>query len=118
MHNRASEPRSHLSRSLPHPPSGGTVVPTRISGAFRSVIGWLRAGYPDEAPPTGYSPLLALFGPMSLTPRQTQHIVEALDGAPADTIDIEVAITKATDRLPTQAQIRAVAMALTQTKPQ
>ena len=55
---------------------------------------------------------------MALTPRQIQHIVDELDGAPADTIDIEVAITKATDRLPTQAQTRAVAMALTQTKPE
>ena len=85
---------------------------TRISGAFRSVIGWLRSGYPDEAPPTGYLPLIALNGPMALTPRQIQHIVDELDGAPADTIDIEVAITKATDRLPTQTQTRAVAIAL------
>ena len=84
----------------------------RISGAFRSVIGWLRSGYPDEAPPPGYSPLLALLGPMSLTPRQTQHIVDELDGAPPDTTDIEVAITKATDRLPTPTQIRAVVRAL------
>ncbi|MGO9031905.1 DUF3349 domain-containing protein [Mycobacterium sp.] len=90
---------------------------TRISGALRSVIGWLRSGYPDEAPPTGYSPLIALFGPMALTPRQIQHIVDELDGAPADTTDIKVAITKATDRLPTQAQIRTVAHALPPTPP-
>ncbi|KZS76464.1 hypothetical protein A4G26_21730 [Mycobacterium kansasii] len=84
----------------------------RINGAFRSVIGWLRSGYPEEAPPRGYAPLLALNGPMALTPRQTQQVVDELAGAPADTTDIEVAITKATDRLPTQTQIRAVALAL------
>ena len=112
MHSRTSEPRCHLSGDLPHPPSGGAAVAMRVSGAFRSVIGWVRSGYPDEAPPTGYSPLLALNGPMSLTARLTQHIVAELDGVPADTTDIEVAITKATDRLPTHTQIRAVAMAL------
>ncbi len=88
-----------------------------VSGAFRSVIGWLRAGYPDEAPPTGYSPLLALNGPMALTPRQIQHIVDELDGAPADTIDIGVAITKATNRLPTQTQTQTVTQALPPTPP-
>jgi hypothetical protein len=76
------------------------------------VIDWFRAGYPDEAPPTGYSPLLALHGPMALTPRQTRHIVDELHSAPADTTDIKVAITKATDRLPTPTQIRAVTTAL------
>ena len=43
---------------------------------FRSIIDWLRAGYPDEAPRTG----------------------------PIDSIDIGVTITKATNRLPTQAR--------------
>jgi hypothetical protein len=33
---------------------------------FRSIIDWFRAGYPDEAPSTGYSPLLALNGPIGL----------------------------------------------------
>ena len=111
MRNRTFEPHIHLSGSRPKQPSGMAVL-TRINAAFRSVIDWLRAGYPDEAPPTGYSPLLALTGPMSLTPRQTRHIVDELDGTPADTTDIEVAITKVTDRLPTQTQTRAVASAL------
>lgn len=84
----------------------------RISGAFSSVIGWFRSGYPDDAPPTGYSPLLALHGPSALTSRQTRHILAELAEAPADVTDIEVAITKVTDRLPTQSQIRAIALAL------
>jgi hypothetical protein len=35
-----------------------------------SIINWLRAGYPDDAPRTGYSPLLALNGPISLSDKQ------------------------------------------------
>jgi hypothetical protein len=85
---------------------------SNVGGALRSVIDWFRAGYPDEAPPTGYLPLLALHGPMALTPRQIRRIVDGLDGAPADTTDIKVAITKATGRLPTQTQIRAVTTVL------
>jgi hypothetical protein len=112
MHNRTFDPRFHLSGNLPHRPSCGTAVATRISGALRSAIDWLRAGYPDEAPPPGYSPLLALNGPLALTPRQTQHIVDEIAGAPADTTDIAVAITKTANRLPSQTQIHAVATVL------
>ena len=77
-------------------------VVTRIRKGFWSVIGWLRAGYPDEAPATGYSRLLALHGPIALTPRQIDHIIGDL----ADITGIGVAITKTTDRLPTENQIR------------
>lgn len=111
MPSRASQPCPDLS-CCPQLPTGDTAARARISGVFRSIISWLRTGYPDEAPRTGYSPLLALNGPMSLTPRQIHHIVDELGGAPADRTDIEVAITKITDRLPTQTQTRAVTMAL------
>jgi hypothetical protein len=84
----------------------------RIGVAFGSIIAWLRAGYPDDAPGTGYSPLLALNGPVSLSARQTARIVRALGDGPAGPIDIAVAITKATDRLPTQGQTRTVAQAI------
>ena len=89
----------------------------RIAGAFGSFIEWLRAGYPDDAPTTGYSPLLALNGPISLSARQTARIVGELGDAPSDLIDIGVAITKATNRLPTEAQTRTVAQALPSTPP-
>lgn len=79
---------------------------------MRSVIGWLRAGYPDDAPGQGYSPLLALNGPAALTSRHTAQIVSELGDGPADRIDIGIAITKATNRLATQAQTRAVTRAL------
>lgn len=76
--------------------------------AFTAAIEWLRAGYPEEAPRTGHSPLLALYGPLALTPAQQRRIVKDLAQHPTDTTDIEVAITKATNRLPTPTQIHAI----------
>jgi hypothetical protein len=78
----------------------------------KSIIDWLRAGYPDEAPATGYSPLLALNGPIALTERQTEQIVAEVAEESVDSIDIGVAISKATNRLPTEAQTRAIGRAL------
>ena len=81
---------------------------------YRSILDWLRAGYPAEAPHTGYSPLLALNGPIALTQQQTEQIVDDLGAKPTNPVDIKVAITKATNRLPTDAQQRKVARALDQ----
>jgi uncharacterized protein DUF3349 len=78
----------------------------------QSVIEWVRAGYPDEAPRTGYSPLLALMGPISMTRSQLDRIVRELDARRADPIDVQVAIAKITGRLPSEAQTRAVMHAL------
>ena len=76
--------------------------------AFTAAIDWLRAGYPEEAPRTGHSPLLALYGPLALTPAQRRRIVKDLEEQQTDTTDIEVAITKATNRLATPTQTRAI----------
>ena len=76
------------------------------------MIEWLRAGYPDEARRHGYSPLLALNGPPSLSARQTDQIVDGLSVGPSDSVDVGVAITKATNQLPTPAQTRTVTRAL------
>jgi Protein of unknown function (DUF3349) len=75
------------------------------------VIDWLRAGYAEEAPRHGHSPLIALNGPMSLTNKQTREIAHGLPPR-ADRTEVEVAITKTTDRLPTDAQVRTVQRAL------
>jgi len=85
---------------------------TRIGQRLTSTIGWLRAGYPEEAPRQGYSPLLALAGPGALTRRQTTAIVAELGDGPSDAVAIAVAITKATGRLSTETETRAVAAAL------
>lgn len=89
----------------------------RLGAGLRSVVDWLRAGYPDEAPATGYSPLMALNGPVALTPKQRGHVLAELQGEPSDIVDIGVAITKATDRLPTVHQVRAVARTLHPSSP-
>ncbi len=78
------------------------------SAVFRSVLDWVRAGYPEEAPRAGHVSLVALTGPVALTPRQTAHILEQLRKGPTDTADIGVAICKITDRVPTDHQLRAV----------
>jgi hypothetical protein len=81
-----------------------------------SLIDWLRAGYPDEAPHTGYSPLIALNGPSTLSEKQTREIAGELGSDPCDNTDIGVAITRATGRLPIASQVRKVADALDTTK--
>ena len=93
-------------------------VLTRVRHAFNAVIDWLRAGYPDEAPRTGHSPLLALNGPLALTAAQKYRIAKNLVGQPVDTTTIDVAITKVTNRLPTPAQTRAVSRTLHRTASQ
>jgi Protein of unknown function (DUF3349) len=75
---------------------------------FRSVVDWLRAGYADEAPKTGHCPLIALQGPISLSQRQTQQVLDELGNRPADPVEIEVAITKATGQLPSDTQLRKI----------
>lgn len=89
----------------------------RRRAPVRSIIDWLRGGYPDEAPRTGYSPLLALNGPIALSARQTEQIVAALGEEPTDSIDIGVTITRVTNRLPTHSQACAVTRALHRDKP-
>jgi hypothetical protein len=91
-------------------------VLSRTGGRFRAVVDWLRAGYPDDAPAQGYSPLMALNGPIGLSQKQTDQIIDELGTQPADPVEIKVAITKATDRLPTDTQTRKISRALDQKK--
>ncbi|WP_071287803.1 DUF3349 domain-containing protein [Mycolicibacterium llatzerense] len=74
---------------------------------LQSLHDWLRAGYPSEAPSHGYSPLLALNGPASLSARQTRQVLAQLH-LDATGIDIAVAITHATGQLPTASQTHAI----------
>ncbi len=99
-------------RNRTRAPRDTAAAAATLVAVCRSIIGWVRAGYPDDAPRTGYSPLVALTGPIALTPRQTGHVLAQLHGHPTDTADIEVAITKTTDRLPTNYQVRTVVRAL------
>jgi hypothetical protein len=83
----------------------------------RSIIEWVRAGYPEDAPKTGYNPLIALTGSMSLTRRETQQVITNLRGRPSDPISIDVAITEITSQLPNPSQTRAVARAIQRIEP-
>ena len=83
-----------------------------VRNALTAIIDWLRASYPDEAPRTGYSPLLALNGPLALTSAQKVRISQDLAGQAAGPVNIDVAITKVTNRLPTPSQTRAVSRTL------
>ena len=47
-----------------------------------STIAWLRAGYSNEAPRTGHSPLIALNGPVGLSDKQIHEVVESVGPLP------------------------------------
>jgi hypothetical protein len=116
--NCTSRPMRNRARTTLRPPiaAPGAVPPnatryavlSRLVSPVRSVLEWLRSGYPDDAPRTGYSPLLALNGPIGLTVRQTEHVGNELHRRPTDVTDIAVAITTATHRLPTPSQVDAI----------
>lgn len=83
---------------------------------MRAIVDWLRAGYPDEAPTRGYSPLMALYGPIALSQSQTDQVIDEVSVAPADHLAIDVAITKATNRLPTPLQIAKIVRTLDESR--
>lgn len=112
MRNRIAATRPLNVWTADHQRSSEHVVLEAVRHVFTAIVDWLRAGYPDEAPRTGYSPLVALAGPRSLTPKQTEQVFKDLEHRPSNTTAIDVAITKATNRLPTPAQTRTVATAL------
>jgi Protein of unknown function (DUF3349) len=89
----------------------------RIRRMGRPIIEWVRAGYPEDAPKTGYNPVIALTGPMSLTQRQTQQVLTRLRGRPTDPVSIDVAITEITGHLPNPTQTRSVVRAIERIEP-
>jgi hypothetical protein len=70
--------------------------------ALAKLVGFLRAGYPAAAPPTGYIPLLALLR-RRLSDDEVwavaAHVAACGDG-PVNGINIGTAITRITDELP------------------
>ncbi|MEN0133617.1 MAG: DUF3349 domain-containing protein [Rhodococcus sp. (in: high G+C Gram-positive bacteria)] len=80
-----------------------------------SIIGWLRAGYPNGVPEQDYIPLFAL-----LTRRLSEDEVDAVADAvveegdlPIEKTDIQVLITKVTDELPLESDVDRVRSNLT-----
>lgn len=86
--------------------AGTASVP--LTRRLRALRDRFRAGYPNEAPGLGYSPLMALAGPPSLTPKQAQQVVEHLVDRPADPVEVAVAIVGVTGRLPHPGQRRTI----------
>ena len=82
---------------------------------LKSVIDWLRAGYPNGVPQGDYIPLVALLR-RQLTEDEVKSVAVSLinEAPPADEIskiDAGVEITKVTEELPAEsdvARVRAV----------
>jgi len=72
-----------------------------------SVVGWLRAGYPEGVPASDYIPLLAVLA-RRLSPEEVQTVADELRSSgqlPVDNIDIGTVITKVTNELPREEDV-------------
>ena len=76
---------------------------------LESIVGWLRAGYPQGVPEQDYIPLLALLA-RRLTSEEVEAVAAQLvrQGDPIDPTDIGTLITKVTDELPRNEDIARV----------
>lgn len=75
-----------------------------------SVVGWLRAGYPEGVPESDYVPLLAVLA-RRLTADEVRTVALQLvrEGRlPIDDIDIGTMITKVVDELPREEDVARV----------
>jgi Protein of unknown function (DUF3349) len=76
---------------------------------LRSIIGWLRAGYPEGVPDVDYIPLFALLG-SQLTESEVKAIAEELehDSKPESADAIRAAIQTVTSHKPNDADVGRV----------
>ena len=74
-----------------------------------SIVGWLRAGYPQGVPEQDYIPLLALLA-RRLTSEEVEAVAAELgrQGDPIDPADIGTLITKVTNELPRNEDVARV----------
>jgi hypothetical protein len=75
-----------------------------------SVIGWLRAGYPNGVPENDYVPLFALLS-RRLSEDEVKTIATQLieEGClPIDKADIQVLITNITDEMPLETDVARI----------
>jgi len=75
-----------------------------------SVVGWLRAGYPNGVPEADFVPLLAILA-RRLSNDEVRQVSEALiqsNTLPTDDTDIGVVITRVTDELPREEDVQRV----------
>lgn len=77
---------------------------------INSVVGWLRAGYPEGLPEHDYVPLFALLR-RQLSPEEVAEVAAELTRRgemPADNTDIGVLVTKVTNGLPLESDLARV----------
>jgi hypothetical protein len=82
----------------------------RLASWVTSVVGWLKAGYPDGVPEADFVPLLAVLA-RRLSGDEVRSVAGQLvrDGQlPIDDIDIGTMITKVVDELPREEDVRRV----------
>ena len=82
----------------------------RLASWVTSVVGWLKAGYPDGVPEADYVPLLAVLA-RRLSADEVRAVAAQLvvDGRlPVDDIDIGTVITKISDELPREEDVNRV----------
>ena len=75
-----------------------------------SVVGWLKAGYPEGVPEADYVPLLAVLA-RRLSSDEVRAVATQLmrDGRlPVDDVDIGTMITKVSDELPREEDVSRV----------
>ncbi len=78
--------------------------------SFGAVLNWLKAGYPQGVPDADYIPLLAVLA-RRLSADEVRAITREIrraDQSPADSVDIGVLITKITDEMPREEDVRRV----------
>lgn len=85
---------------------------------LRSLLSWLRAGYPDGVPYGDYPPLLVLLKRQRLTDDEVRFVAEqlaetgvvTLEGPqPISKIDAQVLITTLTEEMPDEGDVGRVA---------
>ena len=84
------------------------------TSVFSSIMGWLRAGYPQGVPPADYVPLIALLA-RRLTSEEVQEIASELSrtgDVPVDSVDIGTLITKVTNEMPRNEDVTRVQVRL------
>lgn len=82
----------------------------RLTSWVTSVVGWLKAGYPEGVPASDYVPLLAVLA-RRLSADEVRSVATELVRAgrlPVDDIDIGTVITKISDELPREEDVNRV----------
>jgi hypothetical protein len=79
-----------------------------VNRFLTSVVGWLRAGYPEGIPPTDYFPVLALLSRRLSNDDVKVVANDLMQRGDFDHVDIGVLITQLTDELPAPADVERV----------